>query len=67
MHAYPSLSPKAFCDLEAIHTYEGTYEVNVLVAGRRITGVSAIRAASPAKGSKKATDAKKRDAEAERK
>lgn len=36
---------KAFCDLEAIYTYEGTYDVNVLVAGREATGVAAIRAA----------------------
>jgi glutaryl-CoA dehydrogenase len=25
-------------DIEAIHTYEGTYEVNMLVSGREITG-----------------------------
>ncbi|GFR46240.1 hypothetical protein Agub_g7786 [Astrephomene gubernaculifera] len=41
---------KAFNDLEAVYTYEGTYEVNALVAGRRITGVSAIRAAAAAGG-----------------
>lgn len=29
---------QSFCDLEAIYTYEGTYEVNALVAGRGITG-----------------------------
>ena len=29
---------KAFMDIEAIHTYEGTYEVNMLVSGREITG-----------------------------
>jgi len=38
------LVAKAFCDLEAIHTYEGTYDVNALVAGRDITGISAFRA-----------------------
>eukprot|EP00850_Spirogloea_muscicola_P003662 SM000015S01162 [mRNA] locus=s15:154557:158824:+ [translate_table: standard] len=34
---------KAFCDLEPIYTYEGTYEVNMLVVGREITGISSIR------------------------
>ena len=29
---------KAMLDMEAAHTYEGTYEVNMLVAGREITG-----------------------------
>lgn len=29
---------KAMLDIEAIHTYEGTYEVNMLVSGREITG-----------------------------
>ena len=35
---------QAFCDMEAYHSYEGTYEVNVLVAGRGATGISAIKA-----------------------
>jgi acyl-CoA oxidase len=39
---------KQFCDMEAIYTYEGTYEVNVLVAGRGATGISAIKAPSRA-------------------
>jgi acyl-CoA oxidase len=39
------LAGKAFCDLEAYYSYEGTYEVNALVAGRGITGVSAIKPA----------------------
>lgn len=30
-------------DLEGIHTYEGTYEVNTLIAGREITGLSAFK------------------------
>lgn len=34
---------KAFIDMEAIHTYEGTYEINSLVAGRELTGVSAFK------------------------
>ena len=29
---------KAMMDIEALHTYEGTYEVNMLVSGREITG-----------------------------
>jgi acyl-CoA oxidase len=38
------LVAKAFCDLEAIYTYEGTYDINALVAGRGLTGISAIKA-----------------------
>jgi len=34
---------KVFADAEAIYTYEGTYEINSLIAGREITGVSALR------------------------
>ncbi|MUU70925.1 acyl-CoA dehydrogenase family protein [Pseudarthrobacter sp. GA104] len=33
---------KIFSDAEAIYTYEGSFEVNTLIAGRAITGVSAI-------------------------
>ncbi|MEE2569403.1 acyl-CoA dehydrogenase family protein [Pseudarthrobacter sp. J64] len=33
---------KIFSDAEAIYSYEGTHEVNTLVAGRSITGISAI-------------------------
>ena len=40
------LCAKAFSDLEAYFSYEGTYEVNVLVAGRGATGISAIKPAS---------------------
>lgn len=29
---------KALIDVESLHTYEGTYEVNMLVSGREITG-----------------------------
>lgn len=25
-------------DMETIHTYEGTYEINMLVSGRELTG-----------------------------
>eukprot|EP00898_Chlorokybus_atmophyticus_P002239 jgi/Chlat1/3015/Chrsp201S03281 len=34
---------KAFADIEAIFTYEGTYDVNALVVGRELTGISAIK------------------------
>ncbi|CAD7699673.1 unnamed protein product [Ostreobium quekettii] len=37
---------KAFCDLEAIYTYEGTYDINALVAAREATGISAVKAAA---------------------
>ncbi len=33
---------KIFADAEAIYSYEGTHEVNTLLVGRAITGVSAI-------------------------
>jgi glutaryl-CoA dehydrogenase len=33
---------KIFADAEAIYTYEGSYEINSLIVGRAITGVSAI-------------------------
>lgn len=35
---------KAFLDMEALYTYEGTYDINSLVSGRELTGgLSAIR------------------------
>ena len=33
---------KAMADMEAIYTYEGTYDINTLVAGRELTGVPAF-------------------------
>ena len=30
------------CDLEAVYTYEGTYDINTLIVGREITGLSAF-------------------------
>ncbi|KAL5806894.1 hypothetical protein ACOSQ4_029627 [Xanthoceras sorbifolium] len=39
------LVAKAFCDLEVIYTYEGTYDINTLVTGREITGFSSIKPA----------------------
>ncbi|XP_038721610.1 acyl-coenzyme A oxidase 4, peroxisomal-like isoform X1 [Tripterygium wilfordii] len=37
------LVAKAFGDLEPIHTYEGTYEINTLVTGREITGFASFK------------------------
>ncbi|KAI8553652.1 hypothetical protein RHMOL_Rhmol05G0033100 [Rhododendron molle] len=37
------LVAKAFCDLEPIYTYEGTYDINTLVAGREITGIASFK------------------------
>ena len=34
---------KALLDAEAVYTYEGTYDINTLVAGREVTGFSAIK------------------------
>ena len=34
---------KAFCDMEALYTYEGSYEINCLVTGRFLTGHGAFR------------------------
>lgn len=30
------------CDLESVYTYEGTYDINMLLVGREITGLSAF-------------------------
>jgi glutaryl-CoA dehydrogenase len=30
------------CDLEAVYTYEGTHDINTLITGREITGLSAF-------------------------
>jgi len=34
---------KSFVDAEAIYTYEGTYDINMLVAGSEITGIKAFK------------------------
>ena len=34
---------KAFMDMEGIYTYEGTYDINTLVAGRELTGFAAFK------------------------
>ncbi len=33
---------RAFCDAEAIYTFEGTYDMNTLIVGREITGIQAF-------------------------
>ncbi|XP_027350663.1 acyl-coenzyme A oxidase 4, peroxisomal isoform X1 [Abrus precatorius] len=38
------LVAKAFCDLEPIYTYEGTYDINTLVTGREVTGFASFKA-----------------------
>ncbi|KAK2361102.1 acyl-coenzyme A oxidase 4, peroxisomal [Trifolium repens] len=40
------LVAKAFCDLEPIYTYEGTYEINTLVTGREVTGFASFKPAT---------------------
>ena len=41
-----SLIVQAFCDLEPIYTYEGTYEINTLVTGREVTGFASFKPAT---------------------
>ncbi|WVZ96683.1 hypothetical protein U9M48_042288 [Paspalum notatum var. saurae] len=43
------LVAKAFCDLEPIFSYEGTYDINSLVTGREITGIASFKPAVIAK------------------
>lgn len=52
------LVAKAFVDAEAYYTYEGTYDVNVLVAARGLTGYAAFK--TPGRGGKKDDAAKKK-------
>lgn len=33
---------RAQADMEAVYTYEGTYDINSLVAGRELTGLAAF-------------------------
>lgn len=46
------LVAKAFCDLEPIYTYEGTYEINSLVTAREITGIASFKPAVLSKASR---------------
>jgi len=34
---------KALIDIEAIHTYEGSHQINTLVSGREMTGIAAFK------------------------
>ena len=34
---------RALTDIEGVYTYEGSYEVNALVAGRDLTGIPAFK------------------------
>ncbi|KAK1693145.1 hypothetical protein QYE76_009842 [Lolium multiflorum] len=43
------LVAKAFCYLEPIFTYEGTYDINALVTGREITGIASFKPAESGK------------------
>ncbi|XP_072982812.1 acyl-coenzyme A oxidase 4, peroxisomal isoform X3 [Typha latifolia] len=46
------LVAKAFCDLEPIYTYEGTYDINSLVTAREITGIASFKPAVLGKASR---------------
>ncbi|KAL5710189.1 acyl-CoA oxidase [Ranunculus cassubicifolius] len=41
------LVAKAFCDLEPIFTYEGTYDINSLITGRDVTGIASFKPTAP--------------------
>jgi glutaryl-CoA dehydrogenase len=30
------------CNLESVHTYEGTYDIHTLIIGEKLTGISAF-------------------------
>jgi acyl-CoA oxidase len=34
---------KALADAEGVYTYEGTYDINCLVAARELTGIAAFK------------------------
>lgn len=41
---YDNYVMKAMADVEALYTYEGTYDINALIAGRELTGISSFKA-----------------------
>lgn len=41
---YDNYVIKALADIEAIYTYEGTYDINALITGRELTGIAAFKA-----------------------
>jgi alkylation response protein AidB-like acyl-CoA dehydrogenase len=40
---WENLAIKHMIDLEAAHTGEGTYDINILVSGRELTGLAAFK------------------------
>nr|AAT11172.1 putative short-chain acyl-CoA oxidase [Tropaeolum majus] len=46
------LVAKAFCDLEPIYTYEGTFDINTLVTGREVTGLASFKPATSSQRSR---------------
>lgn len=46
------VSLQAFCDLEPIYTYEGTYDINSLVTGREVTGLASFKPAASSRRSR---------------
>lgn len=46
------LLSQAFCDLEPIYTYEGTYDINSMVTAREITGIASFKPATLRKSSR---------------
>ncbi|XP_072979879.1 acyl-coenzyme A oxidase 4, peroxisomal-like [Typha angustifolia] len=46
------LVAKAFCDLEPIYSYEGTYDINTMVTAREITGIASFKPAVLGKSSR---------------
>ncbi|XP_008789116.2 acyl-coenzyme A oxidase 4, peroxisomal-like isoform X1 [Phoenix dactylifera] len=46
------LVAKAFCDMEPVFSYEGTYDINSLVTAREITGIASFKPAVLGKASR---------------
>jgi acyl-CoA oxidase len=40
---------KALTDAEIAYTYEGTYDINSLIAGRELTGIAAFKVSGASK------------------
>jgi len=40
---FDNYAMKAYADMEALYTYEGTYDINSLVAARELTGIAAFK------------------------
>ncbi len=50
---YENFVMKAMVDLEAVDCVEGTYDINALICGKELTGISAFRPAKPKKRRRK--------------